>query len=164
MIFSTLAEEAKTLLAGVGLAESGPTGASVRLQALCDFLKKRVPQYDWFGFYIARRSENFLDLGPFAGEPTEHVLIPFGKGICGQAAAGGRTFVVDDVSAASNYLACSLKVRSEIVVPVPDPSRGDLAGEIDIDSHSPAAFSAEDRAFLEGLALLVASDLAAIRR
>jgi L-methionine (R)-S-oxide reductase len=144
-----------------------------RLQRLCDFLKERVPHYDWFGFYIARRvpsdeGTRLLDLGPFAGESTEHVLIPFGKGICGQAADSGDTFVVDDVSAASNYLACSLKVKSEIVVPV-FYSGGDVAprvvaGEIDIDSHSVAAFFPEDRAFLERLALRVASDVEALRK
>lgn len=140
-----------------------------RLQRLCDFLKERVPHYDWFGFYIARRSERLLDLGPFAGEATEHVLIPFGRGICGQAADSGGTFVVDDVSAASNYLACSLKVKSEIVVPVFAPSRQEVsrqevAGEIDIDSHAPRAFSPEDRAFLERLAPRVAADVEALRK
>jgi GAF domain-containing protein len=139
-------------------------GPQERLQALCAFLHDRVPHYDWFGFYIARRSESLLDLGPFAGENTEHVLIPFGRGICGQAAASRETFVVDDVSAASNYLACSLKVKSEIVVPVLDPVSGDVGGEIDIDSHEVAAFGPEDRAFLERLALRVAADVGSIRK
>jgi GAF domain-containing protein len=128
-----------------------------------------VARYDWFGFYVARRAEALLDLGPFVGEPSDHVLIPFGRGICGQAAESGETFVVDDVSSASNYLACSLKVRSEIVVPVfaplkPGSGEREFLGEIDIDSHEVAAFGAEDREFLEGLASLIASDLAALRR
>jgi L-methionine (R)-S-oxide reductase len=135
-----------------------------RLQALCALSRARIPHYHWFGFYIARRNEALLDLGPFDGEATEHVLIPFGRGICGQAAESGRTFVVDDVSAEDNYLACSLKVKSEIVVPVFDPERGDVAGEIDIDSHAVAAFTAEDRAFLERLARLVAPDIQTIRK
>lgn len=157
MDFPKLEAEAAALLRKTGTA-------SERLQALCDFMKAGIPRYDWFGFYIARRAQRLLDLGPYAGEPTEHILIPFGRGICGQAAQRRETFVVDDVSAAANYLACSLKVRSEIVVPVMDPERGDVAGEIDIDSHSPAAFAAEDRAFLERLAVLVAGDLSALRR
>jgi len=157
MDFSRLETEARALLAG-------PGGSGERLQALCSLMKARVGHYDWFGFYVARRGERLLDLGPYAGEATEHVLIAFGRGICGQAAESGETFVVDDVASASNYLACSLKVKSEIVVPIPDPASGDVAGEIDIDSHSAAAFKAEDRAFLERLALLVASDVAAIRR
>jgi L-methionine (R)-S-oxide reductase len=163
MEFPKLEAEIEPLL----LAESGlptdPAQARRRLESLCRLMKARVPHYDWFGFYIARRGEPLLDLGPYAGEPTEHVLIPFGRGICGQAAETGATFVVDDVSSASNYLACSLKVKSEIVVPVMDPKSGDVAGEIDIDSHKVAAFTAEDRAFLERLALLVAYDVASIR-
>jgi GAF domain-containing protein len=134
-----------------------------RLQSLCAFLHASLPGYDWFGFYIARRKERLLDLGPFAGEPTEHVLIPFGKGICGQAAEKGDSFLVDDVSSASNYLACSLKVKSEIVVPVFSPGGREVVGEIDIDSHRIAAFGAADRAFLERLALRVAADVEALR-
>jgi L-methionine (R)-S-oxide reductase len=157
MIFSDLASEVDAILASQGAARE-------RLQSLCDLMKARVPHYDWFGFYVARRSERLLDLGPFAGESTEHILIPFGTGICGQAAQGGQTFVVDDVSAASNYLACSLKVKSEIVVPVRAPGGSEVAGEIDIDSHAVAAFTSEDSAFLEGLALRVAADVEALRR
>jgi L-methionine (R)-S-oxide reductase len=157
LIFSEIEPQIEAIL-------SRPLGARERLQSLCDLLKVRVSHYDWFGFYIARRTEALLDLGPFAGEPTEHVLIPFGLGICGQAAAKGETFLVDDVSAASNYLACSLKVKSEIVVPVFAPGGADVAGEIDIDSHAVAAFGPEDRAFLEKLALRVAADIAELRR
>lgn len=134
-----------------------------RLQSLCAFLHVSLPGYDWFGFYIARRKERLLDLGPFVGEPTDHVLIPFGKGICGQAAEKGDIFVVDDVSTAPNYLACSLKVKSEIVVPVFAPGCREVAGEIDIDSHRIAAFGVADRAFLERLALRVAADVEALR-
>ena len=156
MDFSNLEKEAAELL-------SAPGAARDRLQALCELMRARLPRYDWFGFYVARRDERLLELGPFAGESTEHVLIPFGRGICGQAAERRETFVVDDVSAAANYLACSLKVKSEIVVPVLAPGSSELLGEIDIDSHAVAAFSADDRAFLERLACLVAADLEAIR-
>jgi len=141
-----------------------PGDARDRLQALCALIKASVPKYDWFGFYVARRGERLLDLGPFVGEPTEHTFIPFGRGICGQAAESRTTFVVDDVSAASNYLACSLRVKSEIVVPILDSVSGDLAGEIDIDSHTLATFAVEDRNFLERLAILAASDVQAIRQ
>ena len=157
MDFSKLETEARALLAG-------PGGRAERLKSLCALMKARVAHYDWFGFYIARKAERLLDLGPYAGEPTEHVLIPFGRGICGQAAESGETFVVDDVGAASNYLACSLKVKSEIVVPVFEAGSEELVGEIDIDSHAVSAFGPEDRAFLERLAPLVAADVAALRR
>jgi L-methionine (R)-S-oxide reductase len=161
MDFMDIEAEATALL-----GRSGPAGD--KLQALCELMKARISRYDWFGFYIARRDEALLDLGPYAGESTEHVLIPFGRGICGQAAERRETFVVDDVSAASNYLACSLSVKSEIVVPVfaPDGSVGspEVAGEIDIDSHAVAAFGPEDEAFLKRLAVLVAPLVARLRR
>ncbi|POR05507.1 gaf sensor protein [Alkalispirochaeta sphaeroplastigenens] len=126
------------------------------LQLVCDLLRREVPHYDWFGLYIAVPGERMLVLGPFAGEPTEHVRIPYGRGICGQAAERAETFLVDDVSAQENYLACSLSVRSEIVVPIFGPAGSDrervVIGEIDIDSHRPGAFSGDDERFLQALA------------
>lgn len=157
MDYSALSAEAERIM------ERGKGSPSSRLGELCDFLRTQLPHYNWFGFYIAERGKRELFLGPFAGEPTEHVRIAFGRGICGQAAERAETFVVDDVSAASNYLACSLKVKSEIVVPVLAPGGTEVIGEIDIDSHRAAAFGEEDRAFLERLALLVAADLEALR-
>jgi GAF domain-containing protein len=162
MDFARIEIEAATLLAA-------PGGARERLQSLCELMKLRLPYYDWFGFYVARRIEPLLDLGPYSGESTEHVLIPFGRGICGQAAESRRTFVVDDVSAQPNYLACSLKVKSEIVVPVfasagSDPGERRFTGEIDIDSHTAGAFKREDLLFLERLAVLVSADLEALRK
>jgi GAF domain-containing protein len=121
-----------------------------KLSAVCALLQAKALRYDWVGFYIVdpeHRKE--LVLGPFAGEPTEHVRIPFGRGICGQAAAQKRTFLVDDVRKESNYLACSLKVKSEIVVPV--LKGGAVVAELDIDSHTVAAFGEADRVFLEGV-------------
>lgn len=120
------------------------------LQRLCDLMQAEVPRYDWFGFYIVVPGTDELVLGPFAGADTDHVRIRFGQGICGQAAERKESFVVDDVNAQSNYLACSIHVKSEIVVPV--FRDGEVIAEIDIDSHSVAAFGDEDRAYLEGLA------------
>ncbi|HAK94730.1 MAG TPA: hypothetical protein DCM87_06930 [Planctomycetes bacterium] len=121
-----------------------------KLAALCALLHRRVPHYDWVGFYLvdpARPRE--LVLGPFEGERTEHVRIPFGRGVCGRAAATGRTLVIDDVGAESNYLACSLKVKSEIVAPI--VRDGAVRAELDIDSHTRAAFGEDDATFLEHL-------------
>ncbi|SIP89345.1 GAF domain-containing protein [Alkalispirochaeta americana] len=130
------------------------------LQLVCDLLRREVSHYDWFGLYIAVPEERMLVLGPFSGSPTEHVRIPYGRGICGQAAERAETFLVDDVSAQENYLACSLSVRSEIVVPIFGPPGSDregvVIGEIDIDSHRPGAFSGEDQRFLQDLALEMA--------
>ena len=90
----------------------------VGLQLVCDLLQRQVAHYDWVGFYIAVPEQRMLVLGPYQGESTEHVRIPYGKGICGQASERRETFLVSDVNAQDNYLSCSLKVKSEIVVPV----------------------------------------------
>jgi len=94
-----------------------------------------------------------LVLGPFKGAPTPHTRIPLNQGICGAAASTGKTIVVDDVNSDPRYLACSLETKSEIVVPV--FVNGKVAGELDIDSHSVAAFGAEDRKLCEHAAALV---------
>jgi GAF domain-containing protein len=119
-----------------------------KLKAVCKLLKDNVPYYNWVGFYIVdnkRRNELILD--SFEGEPTEHKIIPFGRGICGQAAEQKRTFLVQDVSKQTNYLSCSANVKSEIVIPI--FKRGEIVGELDIDSHSLSPFSREDETFLK---------------
>ncbi len=118
-----------------------------RLQELCDLLKSEVPYYNWVGFYFRNGSKEELKLGPYAGAPTDHTLIPFGKGICGQVALSNRNFVVPDVSAQDNYIACSINVKSEIVVPL--FVNGENIGQIDIDSETPDPFSPADERFLE---------------
>ena len=120
-----------------------------KLLSLCRLLKDSVHYYDWVGFYIADASKRELRLGPFVGEPTVHVEIPFGKGICGQAADRKKMFLVQDVTKETNYLACSTKVRSEIVVPI--LRNGVVVGELDIDSHSLSPFTREDERFLDQL-------------
>jgi GAF domain-containing protein len=89
-----------------------------RLQQICDLLKKHIPYYDWVGFYFKNGNKEELKLGPYAGEPTDHTIIPFGKGICGQVALSNENFVVPDVKAQDNYIACSINVKAEIVVPL----------------------------------------------
>lgn len=121
------------------------------LQGVCEILRGRMGGCDWAGYYLVDpESEGELFLGPYSGAPTEHDRIAFGDGICGQAAASLETYVVDDVTAESNYLSCSPEVRSEIVVPV--FHKGTLVGEIDLDSHSLRGFSETDRQLLEWLA------------
>ena len=124
------------------------------LRAVVDVLHERFEHYSWIGIYLVEGDE--LALGPWKGpEATEHVRIPVGEGICGAAAASGETEVVDDVNADPRYLACFPSTRSEVVVPI--AYEGRVVGEIDIDSDQPAAFSAEDRAFLEHVALLISA-------
>jgi len=118
-----------------------------RLQKLCNLLKKEIPYYDWVGFYFKNGKKEELKLGPYAGEPTDHTIIPFGKGICGQVAVSNENFVVPDVQAQDNYIACSITVKSEIVVPL--FVNGENIGQIDIDSNTPDPFSEHDERFLE---------------
>ena len=122
------------------------------LRAVVEVLHDRFDHYSWVGIYLLEGDE--LVLGPWKGpEATEHVRIPVGQGVCGAAAASGRTEVVDDVNADPRYLACFASTRSEIVVPI--AYEGQIVGEIDIDSDRPAAFATDDRAFLERVALLI---------
>ena len=117
-----------------------------KLLAICKLLDQEVDVFDWTGFYLASPEEdNMLILGPYIGEPTDHIRIPFGKGICGQAAETLDTFIVQDVNQADNYLACSLDVQSEIVVPIMKEDQ--FVGELDIDSHTIDAITPE----LQGL-------------
>jgi GAF domain-containing protein len=125
-----------------------------KLEVVCDLLNKNIPGYDWVGFYrVGKKRKKELILGPYVGEPTEHTKIPFGSGICGQAADTEKTFIVQDVTKEDNYLACSPKVRSEIVIPI--FRDGKLIGELDIDSHTPSAFSERDNKFLSEVGELV---------
>ncbi len=133
-------------------------GRDAKLLAVSNLLKEKVPYFDWVGFYLVDpEKEDELFLGPFAGEPTEHVRIPFGKGICGQAAERKETFVIQDVSQESNYLSCSPVVKSEIVVPILKGNT--IIGELDVDSHDLSPFSKQDNIFLENVCRLLANHL-----
>ena len=118
-----------------------------RLYNICKLLKSEVEYYNWVGFYFKNGSKNELKLGPYVGAHTDHTIIPFGKGICGQVALNNETFVVPDVAAQDNYLACSISVKAEIVVPV--FINGENIGQIDIDSETPNPFTEADEHFLE---------------
>ena len=118
-----------------------------KLQEICNYLKETVDYYDWVGFYFANHQNKTLHLGPYAGAATDHAIIPFGKGICGQVALSNQNFVVPDVAAQDNYIACSFTVKSEIVVPI--FVHGINIGQIDIDSHVLDPFSSADERFLE---------------
>jgi len=117
------------------------------LQSVCDYLEQTMDKYDWVGFYFRNGEKEELKLGPYTGEETDHVIIPFGKGICGQVAVSNANFVVEDVSAQDNYISCGWKVKSEVVIPI--FVEGNNIGQIDIDSHTVAAFSSEDEDYLE---------------
>ena len=120
---------------------------NIRLQQVCELLKNTVPHYDWVGFYFKNGNKEELKLGPYAGAPTDHTVIPFGRGICGQVAVSNQNFVVPDVKAQDNYIACSITVKAEIVVPL--FVNGENIGQIDIDSNTPNPFTEEDERLLE---------------
>jgi L-methionine (R)-S-oxide reductase len=120
-----------------------------------EFLRRERPHYNWVGVYLL--DGETLVLGPYAGKPTPHTLIPLNRGICGAAASGGKTIIVDDVNSDPRYLACSLETRSEIVVLI--ARDGKILGEIDIDSDAPAAFTPDDRKLLEAVADVLAEKL-----
>ncbi len=142
--WDTLLEKTRTILNEAADREEA-------MQHICALLHREVPHYDWVGFYMVDPlAEGQLVLGPYSGEPTEHVRIPFGTGICGQAAETRKTFLVNDVKAESNYLACSPDVESEIVVPIIKGK--ELIGEIDIDSETKGVMSEKDQQLLEAIA------------
>ncbi|MGB8918789.1 MAG: GAF domain-containing protein, partial [Candidatus Sulfotelmatobacter sp.] len=130
------------------LAQAAPTVKDL-MQSVCDLLHERMLKYNWVGFYMLEPGAQppMLVLGAFVGAMTPHTRIPLNQGICGAAASSGKMIVVDDVSKDTRYLACSLETKSEIVVPV--FVAGEVAGELDIDSHFSAAFGAQDQALVQ---------------
>lgn len=118
-----------------------------KLLKICQMLQDSINYYNWVGFYFANPEAKTLHLGPYAGAPTDHTVIPFGKGICGQVAVSNENFVVPDVTAQDNYIACSFTVKSEIVVPL--FVNGKNIGQIDIDSNVLDPFTEADERFLE---------------
>lgn len=147
-MFKALMPEVSELLTNNALS------VQVRLQKLCELLKSSVPHYDWVGFYFRNGDREELKLGPYAGMPTDHDIIPFGKGICGQVAVSNKNFVVPDVMGQDNYIACSIHVKAEIVVPIFINGRN--IGQIDIDSNTLDPFTEDDERFLEYVNALVA--------
>jgi len=129
------------------IVRNNSKSVDTRLGEICELLRSNVSHYDWVGFYFKNGDKKELKLGPYAGAPTDHTIIPFGKGICGQVALSNQNFVVPDVAAQDNYIACSITVKSEIVVPL--FVDGDNVGQIDIDSNTPDPFTEEDERFLE---------------
>lgn len=118
-----------------------------KLQLICNFLKQEVEHYNWVGFYFKNGDKNELKLAQFAGEQTEHKIIPFGKGICGQVALSNKNFIVPDVASQGNYISCGWNVKSEIVIPIFVNTKN--IGQIDIDSHTTNPFSKNDEILLE---------------
>lgn len=141
MTFETLKPEISNIIA------NNDKTVDERLFSICELLEKHIDYYNWVGFYFRNGDKEELLLGPYVGAPTDHTVIPFGKGICGQVAVSNENFVVPDVSAQDNYIACSITVKSEIVIPI--FVNGKNIGQIDIDSNTPDPFTEDDERFLE---------------
>lgn len=155
------AEKVHDLRAEVDRLSSSATSAEQLMSSIVHLLHEKMLKYNWVGFYMLEKSEPILALGPFEGAMTPHTRIPLNQGICGAAASSGKTVVVDDVNSDPRYLACSLETKSEIVVPV--FANGTVVGELDIDSHFPAAFTLDDRQLVEYCAAAVGQYLEAKR-
>ncbi|MDY3316402.1 GAF domain-containing protein [Riemerella anatipestifer] len=128
-----------------------------KLKIICEILDQEKSYFNWTGFYFKNGNKEELILGPYVGEPTDHTVIPFGRGICGQVAVSNQTFEVPDVMAEDNYLSCSIDTKAELVVPI--IKNGENIGQIDIDSHTINPFTKEDVELLEWLCSKVATVL-----
>jgi L-methionine (R)-S-oxide reductase len=138
-------------LVRAAIAEAPEPAAAA--QRAVEQLNERLPHYDWVGIYWVDGTD--LVLGPWVGpEATEHTRIPIGTGVCGAAAASGRTEIVPDVDADPRYLACFASTKSEIVVPI--FHENEVIGEIDVDGSDLGAFDEADARFLEEVAALLA--------
>jgi len=156
MPVTTRIEEVRNEIAE--LASSAPTAKDL-MQGVCRLLHERMLKYNWVGFYMLEPGAQppALVLDAFVGAMTPHTRIPLNQGICGAAASSGKTVVVDDVSKDPRYLACSLETTSEIVVPIFVQKK--VVGELDIDSHFPAAFGIKDQKLVQYCAEVVGKRL-----
>jgi GAF domain-containing protein len=132
------------------------TGKTLQ-KAVVQLLDQEVEYYNWTGFYFMNDEEQQLELGAYVGAFTDHDVIPYGRGICGQVAISGKTFEVPNVREEENYLACSIETKSEIVVPMFNEDV--LVGQLDIDSHQLDPFTEEDHDLLNWVVEFVAARL-----
>jgi len=142
----------------MGVSQLVGKGDTSILQDVCTYLKLQNPRYNWVGIYIIDGSN--LRLETFVGKPTEHILIPIGNGLCGKAISKKEVINEPDVGANSEYLACSLETKSELVVPI--WYNEEPVGEIDIDSDMSAAFNRDDELFIEHICHLI-SEIVGVR-
>jgi putative methionine-R-sulfoxide reductase with GAF domain len=134
-------------------ARSAPDSQSL-MERISRYLHENLARYNWVGFYLVDKSTpRTLVLGPHVGSFTPLERISFEQGLCGAAAASGKTVVVNQVAEDARYLAGSDLVKSEIVSPV--FAKGVLVGEIDINSYFAGTFTAEEQEFVETCATLV---------
>ena len=132
----------------------GEPNLTARMASVAAMLASSFEHYLWTGFYVVDPDKtDELVVGPYQGA-LGCLRIAFGRGVCGTAAASGRTQVVADVNAFDGHIACDPRAQSEVVVPVFDPA-GRLIAVFDVDSDRLDAFDATDVRWLE--AIIVAS-------
>jgi GAF domain-containing protein len=131
----------RTVLAGV----RDPIAAMATMSALIHHAFGHL----WTGFYRVVEPDQLLRIGPYQGT-LRCLEVAFGRGVCGTAAAEGRTLIVDDVQSFPGHIACDARSRSEIVVPV-FGRRGELVAVLDVDAAVLGAFDADDQRGLEGI-------------
>ena len=132
-----------------------------RVQATMDFLHDQFPDHYWVGVYLLRGE--ILELGPYKGPPTDHTRIPVGKGVCGTAVMTQQNQNIADVSQLSNYLACNLNTKSELVVLIKAADTGEILGQIDIDGRKLQQFTLADERLIEQVATMLADDIRVLR-
>lgn len=142
----------KTLIAQAQALVQDVPHRTANLANLAALIYHALPDVNWAGFYFrmdAGAEGGKLVLGPFQGN-VACVEIPWGKGVCGTAAAGDKTLVVPDVHQFPGHIACDSASRSEIVVPI-HGTAGEVIGVLDIDSPLEGRFTNEDCDGLEEL-------------
>ena len=139
--YAAVAEEIAAVL-------DGEPNLTARMATVASMLAASFEAFFWTGFYVVDPArERELVVGPYQGT-LGCLRIAFGRGVCGGAAVSGRTQLVPDVHAFPGHIACDGRSRSEVVVPVFEPS-GALIGVLDVDSDRPAAFDEVDVEWLE---------------
>ena len=139
--YAAVAEEIASVL-------DGETNLTARMATVASMLAASFSSYFWTGFYVVDPAKpNELVVGPYQGT-LGCLRIAFGRGVCGAAAATGKTQIVPDVHAFPGHIACDSRSASEIVVPVFD-AQGTLIAVFDVDSEQPAAFDEVDGQWLE---------------
>lgn len=125
-------------------------------------IKAGDARYNFVGVYMLNPDDNELWLHNYLGEPTDHARIPVGRGVCGTAVAENRNQNVPDVTQVGNYLSCSPRTKSELVVLI--HADAEIVGQIDIDAREVNAFSAEDQQNIETVAAKLGEMIARERR
>lgn len=121
--------------------------ADAMLREAVKHIKASDARYNFVGVYMLNPEDDTLWLHNYLGEPTDHARIPVGRGVCGTAVAEKKNQNVPDVTQVGNYLSCSPRTKSELVVLI--YAGQEIVGQIDIDAREINAFSPDDQTNIE---------------